>query len=123
LQRSLTSSIASAVHTFVSAIADFFRSITFADIINGINRVLHAIFVEFPQLLWTGMKAVVHGIHVTLDAFFGVIYWIVYYIIYALVYIVTYVPKKVGVICMNIAGGIGKAFKELWTFISPKSMA
>lgn len=116
-------SIVSAIHTIFSAIADFFRSITLADIINGINRVLHALFVEFPQLIWSGLKAGVHGIHVTLVGFFGVLYWIVYYIGYALLYIVTYVPKKVGIICMNIAGGIAKAFRELWTFIYPKSMA
>jgi hypothetical protein len=119
----LTSSIASAFHTFFSAIADFFRSVTLADIVNGFNRVLHAIFIEFPQLVWSGLKALGHGIQATLEGLFGVLYWIVYGIIWLLLYIVLYVPKRIGIILVNIAGGIGKAFKEVWTWISPKSMA
>ena len=116
------SSIVSALHTLISAIADFFRSITLADIINGFTRVLRGIFIDFPLLVWDGLKALARGIHYTLEAFFGMVYWIVYYIFYALQFIILYVPKRIGRIIGSIAGGIGKAFRELWLLISPKSM-
>jgi hypothetical protein len=69
------------------------------------------------------LKALGNGIHATLEGLFGVLYWIVYGIIWLVLYIVLYVPKKIGVILVNIAGGIGKAFREVWTWIYPKSMA
>jgi len=73
--------------------------------------------------LWTGLKALGHGIQATLVYFFSTLYWIVYYIIYGIVWVALYVPKRVGRIIMYIAGGIAQAFRELWVWISPKSMA
>ena len=115
-------SIASALHTLVSAVIDFFRSITLKDIIDGFNRVIHAIFVEFPQLAWQGLKVLWHGIDVTLEGVFGCLYWVGYCIIWLLMFIVLYVPKRIWGIIASIAGGIARAFHELWVFISPKSM-
>ena len=119
----LISSIVSLGHTLVSAIVDFFRSITLMDIINGIIIVFRHIFIEFPQLLWKGVKALARGIHITLAKFFGVIYWTGYYIMYGLGWIALYVPKRIWRIVASVVGGIEKAFKELWVWISPKAMA
>lgn len=115
-------SIVSALHTLISAVVDFFRSITLADIINGFTRVLEGTIVDLPRLVWTGLKALGRGIEQTLEWLFGAGYWIVYWIIYALLYIILYVPKRIGRILGSVAGGIAKAFRELWLWISPKSM-
>jgi len=114
-------SIVSFIHTLVSAIVDFFRSITLADIIAGLKTIIRGI-MELPKLLWRGLKALGRGIHATLVAFFGALYWCIYYIMWGLWWVCTFVPKRIGRIIMQIAGGIGKAFKELWVFISPKTM-
>jgi hypothetical protein len=68
------------------------------------------------------LKAIGKGIENTFVAFFGSLYWVVYYIIYAIGWIITYVPRKIGEILLSIGGGIAKVFKELWVYISPKSM-
>jgi hypothetical protein len=117
------SSIVSFLHTLISAIADFFRSITLANIIDGFKTVLRGIFIELPRMLWIGLKALGKGIHATLACFFGALYWCIYYIIYGLGWVCLYVPKRIGRIIAQIAGGIGQAFKEMWVWISPKSMA
>jgi hypothetical protein len=115
-------SIVSALHTLISAIADFFRSITLADIINGFNRVLRGIFIELPLLLWNGLQSVGRGIEKTLEFLFGAAYWVGYFIVYVILYLILYVPKRIGRIIGSIAGGIATAFRELWLWISPKSM-
>ena len=102
---------------------DFFRSITLADIINGFKKILHGIFIEFPQMLWGGIKALGEGLHTTLVCLFGGLYWCVYYLIYALGWVFLYVPKRVCRIVLQVLGGIAQAFKEVWVWISPKSMA
>lgn len=117
------SSILSFLHTLISAIASFFRSITLANIISGFKIILQAIFIDLPKLLWNGLKSLGRGIQTTLVCFFGGIYWCVYYIIYGLGWVCLYVPKRIGRIIAQIAGGIGQAFKEVWVWISPKSMA
>jgi hypothetical protein len=119
----LTVSIASFIHTLLSAIVDFFRSITLADVLNGLEAVLRAVFVTLPQLLWRGLKAVGRGIERTLAFLFGTLYWVVKWILWAVQWLVLYVPKKLAWILASIAGGIGKAFTELWVWISPKTMA
>jgi len=116
-------SIISFAHTVLSAIVNFFRSITLADILNGLKTIFRGIFIDLPQLLWSALKALGRGIEKTLIAFFGYLYWIVYYIIYGLIWVVMFVPKRLGEILGSIAGGIAKAFRELWIWISPKSMA
>jgi hypothetical protein len=115
-------SVLSFLHTLVSAIIGFFRSITLADVIAGFKMVLRLIFVELPQMLWKGLKALGRGIHATLAGFFGCMYWIVYYIIFALIYVACFVPRRIGKIIAYIAGGIAQALKELWVWVSPKSM-
>jgi hypothetical protein len=115
-------SIASFLHTVLSAITDFFRSITLADIINGAKVVLRAVFVQLPQILWSVVKALGRGAEATLIWLFGNLYWIAYWICYALQWVVLYVPKKLAWIVVSVAGGIRKAFTELWVWISPKSM-
>jgi hypothetical protein len=116
-------SIVSFLHTLISAIVTFFRSITLQNVIDGLNAIFQAIFIKFPQLLWVGLKALGRGIQVTLVNFFGIIYWIVAFVIEALVWVVLYVPKKVGSIVKSIAGAVVHTFRELWLWISPKSMA
>ena len=116
-------SILSFLHTLISAIADFFRSVTIADIVNGFRRILRTIFVQLPIILWNGLEALAHGIHATLVNFFGILYWIVYCILYVLGFLVTYVPAKIGRIIGYVGGGIAQELRELWVWISPKSMA
>ena len=62
------------------------------------------------------------GIHKVLSKTFGILYWIGYYTVYALGWVATYVPLELWKIVKSIGGGIGKAFKEVWVWISPKSM-
>jgi hypothetical protein len=107
----------------ISAVIDFFRSITFADIVAGFNTILRGIFLEFPLLLWDGIKALGRGIHATLLAFFGTVYWVGFWIMYGIGWVVTFVPRRVWEIIVSIGGGIATAFKEVWIWISPKSMA
>src|ERR1700744_3616995 len=87
-------SVASFFHTLLSAIADFFRSITLADIVSGAKVLLRAVFVEFPRILWSVAKAVGRGVEMTLIWMFGNVYWAAYWICYALQWLVLYVPKK-----------------------------
>lgn len=116
-------SIVSLIHTTLSAIVDFFRSITLQDIVNGLKIVLHSIFIDFPKLVWNGIKALAYGIHYTLAKFFGLLYWIGYCIVYGLTWIAMYVPKQIWKIIKSVGGGIGKAFYEVRVWISPKAMA
>lgn len=105
----------------MSAIIDFFRSITLADVIAGLKIVLRLI-LELPLMLWKGLQALGRGIHATLASLFGCLYWAVYYIILGLAYVACYVPKRIGRIIIHIAGAIAQAHRELWVWISPKSM-
>jgi hypothetical protein len=106
----------------VSAIVDFFRSITLVDILNGLKTVLCSIFIKLPQMLWSALKSLGRGIENTLVWMFGTLYWIVKWTLWGLQWVALYVPKKLAWIVVSIAGGIGKAFLELWVWISPRSM-
>ena len=113
----------SFIHTLISAVLDFFRSITLANIIAGFQNILRGIFVDLPRILWQALLALGRGIHVTLVSFFGGLYWCVYYIIYGLQWVCMYVPKRVGMIILQIAAGIQRAFTELFIWLFPKTMA
>jgi len=62
------------------------------------------------------------GIHNVLVKTFGVLYWVGYYTVYILRSLVTYVPMQLWGIIQSIGGGIGKACKEVWVWVFPKSM-
>lgn len=102
---------------------DFFRSITIADIIAGLQTIFRVISIDLPRMLWQGLVAVGKGIHITLASLFGGLYWCVYWIAFGIQWVCLYVPKKIGTIILQIVGGIQKAFTELFLWFYPKAMA
>jgi hypothetical protein len=102
---------------------DFFRSITIANIIAGLQTILRVIAIDLPRMLWKGLIAIGKGVHVTLVSFFGGLYWCVFWLVYGIQWVCLYVPKKIGTIILQIAGGIQKAFTELFLWFYPKTMA
>ena len=113
--------ILSLLHTVLEAIVTFLRNVTLKDIWNAFCDFLRAIFVSFPKTLWSWIKNfgdASYRFMETLLGFFGEVLWC---IPASLAYLVFYVPRKLGVILLNIGSSMTKALSEIRVWISPKA--
>lgn len=113
--------IVSLLTTALAAIATFFQRLTLADIWNGFVEVLRAVFVSFPQLLWSWIKKLGDVSYKAMKALFGVFGEVVWCIGAVLWWIVTYVPRQIGKIFHSIGESMARGGHEIKVWFNPKA--
>lgn len=113
--------IVSLLSTVVAAIVTFFQRLTLADIWNGFVDVLRAIFVSFPQLLWSWIEKLGEVSYKTMKALFGVFGQIFWWIGVGLLWLVMYIPRQMGKIVHSIGESLARAGHEIRVWFNPKA--
>ncbi|KAK3372681.1 hypothetical protein B0H63DRAFT_485461 [Podospora didyma] len=110
----------SALHTALMAVLDFFRSITLKNVLDGFMAVFRAIFVDFPQAIWTGIKGLGKMTATVFLVLFGCTGQIIVWIFQGLWWVVQYVPKQLWKIITSIGSSIAKGYHEIMVWFNPK---
>ncbi len=113
--------IVSFLSTIFEAIITLFGRLTLADIWNGFCAVLEAIFVSFPQTVWSWIKKFGDVSYNVMKAVFGTIGELLWYIGCGILFIITYVPKQLGRIVQSIGDVLGRAAYEIRVWVDPKA--
>ncbi|OCK84556.1 hypothetical protein K432DRAFT_378487 [Lepidopterella palustris CBS 459.81] len=112
--------ILSFLHTIFSALIDFFRTITLADVWNGFCVILHAIFVDLPVKLGHWVWNFGEMSYKVMETLFGCAGQVLWWIATGLLWLVVYVPRKIWVVLTSFGQSIGNAWVELLVWINPK---
>ncbi|KAK3986933.1 ankyrin repeat domain-containing protein 50 [Cladorrhinum sp. PSN332] len=113
-------SVVSVLHTAVSAVLDFFKSITLKDVWNGITQVLNTIFQGLPKAIWAAAKGLGKGVFMTVLALFGFTGQMLIWMVQGLWWLVTFVPRQFGHILSAIWASIAKGYHEIMVWFNPK---
>ncbi|TDL21781.1 hypothetical protein BD410DRAFT_278976 [Rickenella mellea] len=128
--------IGSAVFNILKAITDVFvtvyfyleslirrlRAVKFKDIVRAVERLLRAIFVAFPKVLWGGLKTAVRFVDNMLTCLTLGLWWFVTRLAEWFIRGICFIPEQILRIVLIMVQGIGKMFTELWLLIHPRSM-
>ncbi|KAJ6261166.1 Alpha-latrotoxin-Lt1a [Drechslerella dactyloides] len=114
--------IASAFHTLLTKLVNWFAGITWTDVLNGFVDVIKWIFVEIPKMIWDGVVATGKMIKKVLEALFGWVGSAIYYTGYWLLWLVTYVPQKLFALMVELFETIGRGVQEVAVWINPKKI-
>lgn len=112
--------IVSAVHTAVSAVLDFFRSIKLKDVWNGIEQVFDAIFQGLPKAIWAAVRGLGKAVYMIVIILFGFTGQLLVWIVQGLWWLVTFVPRQFGHILSAIWASIAKGYHEILVWFNPK---
>lgn len=112
----------SLLHTAVSAVFSFFRSITLKDIWDGLCSLLRAIFIDTPHAIFGFIKSFGRMTYDVLKGLFGELGQLVWYIGAGILWIVNYVPRKLWQCFAAIGRSIRRGFEEMMAYLDPKRM-
>jgi ABC-type methionine transport system permease subunit len=112
--------VVAALHTAVSAVLDFFRSITLKDVWNGVCDVFEAVFRGLPRAILTGILGIGGVIAMVVVGVLGMSGKLIVCLVEALWYVAKYVPRQLGEIITGIWASISKGYHELMVFFNPK---
>jgi len=113
-------SFISLLHTVVSAVVDFFRSITLKDVWNGMRNLVKAVFLDIPKALLSSLKEFGKASYKAVVALLGFTGKALVWIAQALLYIVQYVPRQLGIMVVWMCSSIEKGWRETLIWIDPK---
>ncbi|KAG5297770.1 ankyrin repeat domain-containing protein, conidia-enriched transcript [Histoplasma ohiense] len=113
--------IASLVHTIITAIASFFRTLTLSDIWNGFCDVLRVVFISFPLKVYDIVLDLGELTYKAMGALFGLTGKVLWYIGFALLFLVTYIPKQIWAIVRSMGVSIATGYKEIRVWVNPKA--
>ncbi|KAH7324607.1 hypothetical protein B0I35DRAFT_348711 [Stachybotrys elegans] len=119
---SIATKLLSLIHTAVSAVVSFFRSITLKDVWNGLCVLARAVFVETPQAVWSFLKSFGDMAWKVLGGLFGLCGQALWGLAAIFLYILRYVPKKLGSIAAALGRLFQKAFNEVMVYFNPKRL-
>jgi Ankyrin repeats (3 copies) len=111
----------SLLHTVFEAVITFLRNLTLKDIWNGFCDLLRAIFITFPNTLWSWIPKFGKASYRIMKTLFGTLGQVIWWIIVGIGWVVLYVPKKFWVILQSLGGSFGKAWYEVVVWFSPKA--
>ncbi|KAF3936821.1 Ankyrin-2 [Dactylella cylindrospora] len=114
--------VASAIHTLVTKIVDWFSGITWKDVLNGFLDVFKFIFVEIPIALGKGVLEAGKFIKKLLETLFGFVGTCLWYMGVGIILLVTYVPQKIFELILELIGAIGRGLHEVAVWINPKTI-
>ena len=112
--------VVAVLHTAVSAVLDFFRSIKLKDVWNGVCDVFEAVFRGLPRAILTGILGIGGVIAMVVVGVLGMSGKLIVCLVEALWYVATYVPRQLGEIITGIWASISKGYHELMVFFNPK---
>ncbi|KAL1900976.1 hypothetical protein Sste5346_002039 [Sporothrix stenoceras] len=112
----------SAIHTALAAVANWFRTITLADVVRGFEAVASAIFIGLPQAVWKCVLLLGEYSLKSLQVMFGSLASIIYFIGLCLFHIAIFVPRQLWRILTAIGSYFGGAFHEVIVWFNPKSV-
>ncbi|KAH7161666.1 hypothetical protein EDB81DRAFT_785277 [Dactylonectria macrodidyma] len=112
----------SLLHTAVSAVLSFFRSITLKDIWDGFCSVLAAIFIDTPRAILGFIKAFGQMSYDVLKGLFGSLGKLIWYIGAGILWLVNYIPRKLWQCLEAMGRSIRRAFQEVMAYLDPKRM-
>lgn len=112
--------VISFLHTLVTAVITYFRSITLKDVWNGFVDVLRAIFLTFPQMVWKVLVLTIKQSCKVLETIFGTLGLCIWLIFAAIFWLVMYIPVKMWDILKDIGGSLMKAIREVRSWVNPK---
>ncbi|KAK7408427.1 hypothetical protein QQX98_009412 [Neonectria punicea] len=114
--------LASLLHTAISAVLSFFRSITLKDIWDGFCYVLRAIFIDVPKAIFDVLVSFGRRTLQMMEGLFGCMGWVLWYIGAGIVSFFTYLPRMVLRCLAAIGRSIHRAFQEVMAYLDPKRM-
>ncbi|KAK7422474.1 hypothetical protein QQZ08_009462 [Neonectria magnoliae] len=119
---SVLARLVSLLHTAISAVLSFFRSITLKDVWNGFCHVLRAIFIDAPQAIFDVLVSFGQSMLQVMEGLFGCMGWVLWYIGAGIVSFFTYLPRMVLRCLAAIGRSIQRAFQEVMAYLDPKRM-
>jgi hypothetical protein len=105
----------SFLHTLITAIVSFFRSLTLKDLWNGLLEIF-----KLPLRLWNLLEELAKAIVKCMKALFGFTGVAVTWLFFGIVWVIVYVPRKLWDIVASMGSSLGKAFKELLVLMNPR---
>ncbi|KAJ4361100.1 uncharacterized protein N0V89_001669 [Didymosphaeria variabile] len=108
------------IHTAITAIAEFFRTITLKDIWYGFVALVRAVFIEGPKKIWKWLCKFGDMMEKVFETLWGCTGQVLWWIIVGLATFVCMVPKGILDILVAIGGSIAKGFEEVMIWFNPK---
>lgn len=112
--------VVSVLHTAVTAVLDFFRTITLKDVWNGVCAVLEAVFVTLPKTLWSGFKTVGEVVIMIFLGLFGFTGQLIIWLFQGLWWLAKFIPERLWMILCGIGSAFAKGFHEVMVLFNPK---
>ncbi|OBT41190.1 hypothetical protein VE00_08108 [Pseudogymnoascus sp. WSF 3629] len=113
--------ILSLLSTVVEAVISFLRRVTLTDVWNGFVEVLKAVFMTFPKILLSWIKAFGKTSYKVLKALFGTAGKILWYFAFALGWVIIFIPRQLWKIVKSFGESFMKASHELRVWLNPKA--
>ncbi|KAH7013175.1 hypothetical protein EDB80DRAFT_709450 [Ilyonectria destructans] len=114
--------LVSLLHTAVSAVFSFFRSITLKDIWDGFCSLLRAIFIDTPHAIFRFIMSISDMTYDVLKGLFGFFGQLAWCIGAGILWLVIFVPRKLWQCLAAIGRSIQRAFQEVMAYLDPKRM-
>lgn len=99
----------------------FLRRVTLTDVWNGFVEVLKAVFMTFPKILLSWIKAFGKTSYKVLKALFGTAGKILWYFTFALGWVIIFIPRQLWKIVKSFGESFMKASHELRVWLNPKT--
>lgn len=112
--------VVSVLHTAVTAVLDFFRTITLKDVWNGVCAVLEAVFVTLPRTLWSGFKTAGEVVVMVFLGLFGFTGQLIIWLFQGLWWLAKFIPERLWMILCGIGSAFAKGFHEVMVLFNPK---
>ncbi|KPM43282.1 hypothetical protein AK830_g3264 [Neonectria ditissima] len=119
---SVLARVVSLLHTALSAVLSFFRSITLKDVWDGICSVLRAIFIDTPQAIFGVFVSFGKMTYEVMVRLFGCVGWILWHIGVVILEFFAYLPRMVWRCFAAIGRSIRRAYQEVMAYLDPKRM-
>ncbi|KAJ9150747.1 Ankyrin repeat protein [Pleurostoma richardsiae] len=111
---------ASFIHTVLSAVVSFFRSITLKDVWDGFCGLFRAVFIGIPEAVWSFLVRFSQVSYKVLKALFGTLGIALWYLALAIWWVVMFIPNKLWDVIMALSSSISSAVHELMVWLDPK---
>ncbi|KAK1829901.1 ankyrin repeat domain-containing protein 50 [Podospora conica] len=112
--------VVSVLHTAVTALVGWFRTITLKDVWNGVCAVLDAVFVGLPKALWSGFKTAGEVVVMVFLGLFGFTGQLIIWLFQGLWWLAKYIPERLWKILCGIGSAFAKGFHEVMVLFNPK---
>jgi hypothetical protein len=119
---SVLARVVSLLHTAISAVLSFFRSITLKDVWDGFCDVLRTIFVDMPQAIFDVLLSFVKMTYEVMKSLFGCLGWVLWCIGAGILEFITYLPRMVWACFAAIGRSVRRAYQEVMAYLDPKRM-